>query len=261
MKESLLYHCFSRTKKDSIIILDSILHNGFYLKREKVNIGWDDPDGFTTSKEIEINQYRLCLTSLDDDHDLFEHGKLFGQIGLGFKTDFIRCIGGFPVFYLPTPILNKFDQTVEGTANGVSLFYRLAELRAILDAIDQLPIKYQKILKTKVKDFQNTQGALIFIGNILYLTNRKNDDTKLHYYQQREWRIIAGSNPMIQKKISFDTYAISEFQGKPISSYIEEIIIMDDMKNKETVNQILKNHGLNVPIRCIKSPIKNYNSA
>jgi len=256
MSKDLLYHFFSRKKENPLWILQSILDNGIYLTLETIDVGWDDPDSSATSKGINITQYRFCLTSLDNDKDLFEHGKIFGEIGVGFKTDLIRSIGGFPVFYLPTPIINHFGYMQEGTGNGVSLFYRLAELRTVLDAINKLPSKYQNMIKSNVVDFQNMQGALTFIGNILYLIDRKEDNPnlsrKLQYYKQREWRVIAGINPQMLRELSSDIYVISEFQGRPLSSYIEEIIVLDSFNKKEDVINILQRRGMNLPVRYIK---------
>lgn len=270
---NLLYHCFPRQKnriepgtepigdciRESIEILESIFDNGILLTHENVILPthWRDPYGDALASDLEIQQFRFCLTYLQDDNELYQHSKLFGRVGVAFNIDFVRKIGGVPVFYLPAPVNQIANDELDKV--GISLIYRLAEMREVLETIDNLPTLHQKILKQKVADFDNLKGALRFIGNILYLTDslHQKHSSKLFYYKQLEWRVIAGLCPVNVKtkemyyKGETLCYAISEWDNKPISSFIEEIVVVGDPDLESQIGSLLSKRGYKVPIRSI----------
>ncbi|WP_207061633.1 hypothetical protein [Motiliproteus sp. SC1-56] len=252
----LLYHCFCRSKRNSIDpaidVLKGILKNGFFLVKEDPEVPWKDPCG--CNKSLQVRQYRLCLTSLNCESDLRDHCEAFGPVGIGFETEFIRALGGFPVFYLPAPIGNDEKDTEDRI--GVSLLYRLTELRTIMDKIKCLPNKYRSELYDHVEDIGELEGAIRFLGNILYFTDytRQTDTLELRYYRQREWRLIAG---LTSDHVRIDCvkgspyYILAEHDGKPIRNFIKEIVVHGSKNDCALVDKVLQNYGMSIRSRLL----------
>jgi Putative abortive phage resistance protein AbiGi, antitoxin len=252
---NLLYHSFARSQAGefgpALYVLKGIMREGFFLAREELKVPWRDPCGGRHSLG-EITQYRLCLTSLDSDAELRSHCEVFGPIAIGFKAEFIRNLGGFPVFYLPAPI---GDSEEDGDDRlGVSLVYRLAELRSVLERIRSLPTGYQSQIYSEVQDVQELEGAVRFLGNILYFTDytRQKDIQSLRYYRQREWRVIAGltsDHVRVQKGSSY--YVLSEYQGLPIHRFIDDVVVHGTRKDANLVDDVLRNLGVSIRSRIL----------
>jgi len=272
----LLYHSFSRAaaksrhlysnngNKTSIIesgaldILEKILNSGILLTPEHIHIPWDDPYGSGKASELDIVQHRFCLTALNNNEQILHHSDTFGPITIGFPADIVRKLGGFPVFYLPSPTIES-DKGIEYFDKiGISLLYRLAEIRAILETINQLPDNFKSKLIAHTSDFDNTLGAIRFIGNILYLTdNLKKDTDELRYYRQQEWRIIAGlSSEDIKMSVTgyngSVAYIISALGKRSISEFIHEITVVGTSDDKKHIENLLARKKMYPIIRQIE---------
>src|SRR5215212_1363109 len=106
MNEGSLYHFFPRKEKtieSAVNIMSSFLENGIFLTKEVIDVGWKDLFAKTKQRKLKINQYRFCLTAISDNTELVNHSNKFGFVSLEFKVKFIISIGGFPVFYVPSP--------------------------------------------------------------------------------------------------------------------------------------------------------------
>jgi hypothetical protein len=272
----MLYHAFSRrsgrekapgnsnarnhSMASALSVLQEILTSGLLLTREVIPIRWDDPYGHLTTDQIQITQYRFCLTALNGDEDILQHSMQFGPIALGFSSDFVRkALGGTPVFYLPSPILTTAILGEVRDDIGVSLMYRLAEIRGMLEGIETLPPKHRAEVTKGVADFHNALGAVRFLGNILYLTDRlRVDDTEdLRYYRQREWRVIAGLCPMqvITREVKYGkqtAYLITSALAEPIHRFIDEVTVVGAEADKADVSKHFREAGLNPAIRLIR---------
>jgi hypothetical protein len=274
---SLLYHSFPRylvprnsvqhtaqtgqtvQRLGALGVLDSILDRGLLLTFENIAMPWDDPYGHLKANQLDVIQYRFCLTSLRDDEDILHHSSQFGPISLGFSTQFIRRLGGFPVFYLPSPVPGVGIAAKNMDDVGVSLIYRIAEVRAILEAVELLPATVKRTLTSNIADLQNTIGAVRFLGNILYLTDylRPRDAEELRYYKQREWRIIAGLCPSEVTTVKCDhrgkdAYAITSIMGSPVARFIEDVVVVGTREDQGLVEASMLRAGMKATVRLIE---------
>lgn len=252
----LLYHCFCRSRRNefdrALYVFRGIVRDGLLLSREEPSIRWGDPCGGV--RNIHVMQYRFCLTSLNDHDDLRNHCDVFGPIGIGFKTEFIRNLGGFPVFYLPSPVGGEVND--EEDKHGVSLVYRLAELREVFMAIRNLPEKYKLEVYRNVSDIEELEGAVRFLGNLLYFTDysRQQDVESLRYYRQREWRLIGGlisGHRRVKSDFDETYYILPEYKGVPIHRYIEDVVVCGTQLEAYRVDEILRENGLSIRSRVI----------
>lgn len=166
-----------------------------------------------------MDQHRFCLTAITHKQELIEHSNKFGCIGIGFSMGFIVRLGGFPVFYVPSPDHTSDD---DDRYKGISLLYRLAETQEILEAVIRRGIRSEDI------DMENVLGAVKFLANICYPTDRLVEErgNAVNYYNQREWRIIYG---MVSEKADvldkIDHYEVRAFENKPIIHFVEHIVV------------------------------------
>lgn len=250
----LLYHCFAQAQRENLAlavdILSNIVRGGILLTQEDPAIRWADPCGST--RAINVRQYRWCLTSLNEEADLRKHCEVFGPLGIGFKTEVIRGLGGFPVFYLPSPIYS--DDTDSNDRLGVSLIYRLAELRTVLETATKLPSICRAQLFEKVADVAELEGAVRFFGNVFYFTDYtdQEDPVALRYYREREWRVIAGltsDSARVRRPDGSSAYVLSEYKGTPIHNLIEDIVVHGSPGDLRFVNGHLRELGLSLRAR------------
>lgn len=255
-----LYHFFPRKEigvEETVNILESFFKNGIYLSKEIIDIGWKDLFAKRSERKLKINQYRFCLTAISNRTELMDHSNRFGYVGLEFNLNTIVNIGGFPVFYVPSPI---FENCNKDEYKGISLLYRLAEIQELLEFFKDLENK--NAIVNKDIDIENTIGAIKLLANICYPTHRlTNNDKKItSYYQQREWRIIYGlTSSSVMTKSKEDQYAIFSYNGKNICNYISKItIVCNHHLSEEGANYLITNferlqgnYNFNIPIEII----------
>lgn len=218
----MLYHFFPRKARDRdtvLGVLRSIGNRGLFLTHENREVEWEDHFGLKP-RPLKINQYRFCLTAISHEEELIEHSREFGCIAIGFNVDFIVRLGGFPVFYVPSPDHASDDKD---RYKGISLLYRLAETQETLEFLIDKGITSQDI------DFKNVLGGIKFLANVCYPTNRlveTESQKAVQYYNQREWRLIYG---VVSKKAEVlangHHYEVKTFDSKPIIQFVERVII------------------------------------
>lgn len=231
-----LYHFFPRkfeNEDNTISILKSIFENGLFLSKEILSVNWQDVYAIGgLQRKLEAEQFRFCLTAINNETELITHSSKFGSIGLEFQEDIIVKIGGFPVFYVPTP---QYENASIEEYKGVSLLYRLADAQQILDYI----IK-NNVIQTKDIDLKNVLGAIKFLANICYPTQRKRnfDSAEVNYYNQREWRIIHNLTSENVKIGNLENcFTIVAFNNKPIRNYITKVIVFKNHDMSEKICQ------------------------
>ena len=254
-----LYHFFPRkhsSKSESLGVLKSILDNGLFLTFENIPVIWEDKFGIGNKRSLSIKQYRFCLTAITNHDELIDHCNKFGNIGLEFDLDFIIKLGGFPVFYVPSPHVNSTDIR---EYIGISLLYRIGEMQEILEFIHR-----HKLFVSPDIDIENVLGAIRLLGNICYPTTGSStkNSAVYNYYNEREWRIIHGLTP---PEISVNpvqyadktAYAIKSLDNIPIHKFIKKIVIreIDDIPEyalkKIDIQGILRGYDLKIEVKSI----------
>lgn len=243
-----LYHFFSRkchSPTETIKVLDSILTHGIRLTPEIVDVPWKDFFG-KNNRPLKIEQYRFCLTAASSSEELLLHSEKFGDIGIGFNSSFVLRVGGFPVFYIPTPNDESIDLD---EYRGVSLLYRISEAQELLEFLLS-----NRVLVSKDIDIENVLGAIRFLGNICYPTQRlvSSSSRIVNYYNQREWRLIYGlisKNAQISKIDNY--YLIRRYDGNPIANYVTKVVVKETsgllkQKYHRELRKLLKTLGLQI---------------
>lgn len=233
-----LYHFFPRKFENidrTVSIAKSIFENGFFLSKEILKVDWKDVYAIGgLQRKLEAEQFRFCLTSITNETELKTHSIKFGLMALEFEEDFIVKIGGFPIFYVPTP--QNENASIE-EYKGVSLLYRLADAQQIFEYIVRT-----NAIQTKDIDLENVLGAIKFLANICYPTQRKLNlgSKETNYYNQREWRIIYNLTPE-NVKIGYynNNHTIEAFNNEPIRNFITKIAVFKNQNISEEVYEII----------------------
>jgi len=254
MNAESLFHFFPRkylSVDNTLGILKSIFDNGLFLTKEIIPVHWRDYYGLNRSRRLKIEQYRFCLTAITNKEELLNHSEVFGHVGLEFDTGVITKLGGFPVFYVPSPGLDSED--IE-EYKGISLLYRIAEIQELLEFVHS-----NKLLRSPDIDIENMLGAIKTLSNICYPTNRQPGPAgeKKNCYNQREWRIIYGLTPesVLVEKVQ-ENFSIRSFHALPIHTLIKKIVLcgspgLDGNAIStlwEEVNTLVANYGLRIPV-------------
>jgi hypothetical protein len=248
-----LYHFFPKRSSglsEPLRVLRSFLESGLYLTEEKIIVPWEDRYGRRSkANELQIHQFRFCLTSISNTEELLRHALAFGCIGLEFSFEFIIKLGGFPVFYVPSPTLDNPDAE---EYKGISLLYRIADIREVIEYI----VAERRILAPEI-DFNNLLGAIRFLGNICYPTNETDGGS---FYNEREWRIIYGmTSRLAQVEEQAHYYSIRSYNDKPIHQFIDRIVLCVENNPLELeqlyhqVSHAVSEYSLNIPIEILQS--------
>lgn len=242
-----LYHFFprsDRSEKNILEILESIFNDGIRLTHEVIPVPWKDYFG-KTNRNLIIDQYRLCLTTVSNLSELIDHSKAFGSVGLEFSIDHVMRIGGFPVFYVPTPKKNSTDKE---DFKGISLLHRIAEAQEILEYIGKKKLHSEEI------DIDNVIGSIKFLGNICYPTNRITSKNfgQSNYYKQREWRIIYGlTSELVDIEMKLNFYLLKSFNQRKIIEYVKRIVVLDNANLAKAIYSLIKKNSLNIKVDLI----------
>lgn len=235
-----LYHFFPRkfeSAKKTLSISESILENGLYLSKEILKVDWKDRYAIGgLQRDLTAEQMRFCLTAITNEAELNTHACRFGCIGLEFDLELIVKMGGFPIFYVPTP---KSEHADIEEYTGISLLYRLADFQEILEYIVE-----KNIILTDDIDIKNVLGAIKFLANICYPTQRKPNSSagEVSYYSQREWRIIKDlTSEKVRIGQHLNNITIEAFNNKPIREFITQIVIIKhELISDETCYSIFR---------------------
>ncbi len=192
MSKLYFYHSFPRYKDDRLAlgILHSILNRGLLITSEERKLP-------RTGKlpAVPFIQQRLCFTLIEPT-DLRRHARHFGQFSLEFEPDKLRSFGAQPVLYLAGALpkgklLNKAGNEVARhmleTHNVLRTFWKLRESkdRKIVAAA----AKIMAAIHPTQHSFETFFFTLQILLNLYYPTDRK-VTAPLHFFRQREWRII-----------------------------------------------------------------------
>jgi len=180
------------------------------------------------SSVFNLVQCRFSLTALEDIAKLEHHAKFFGDIHLEFTEKSAYAIGAIPVMYVPkapfsaeptslwhlaVSFIHRLSdlQTIaymleylDGAATdyahekeitinaetGSTKEINVAQLRNILELILEGIVDIHQGKEEKKAEFSQIQGAIQGLCSLFYFTDT--NDELLHYFLQREWRIIQG---------------------------------------------------------------------
>jgi hypothetical protein len=213
-----------------IKILENILKYGLLLVPELLPYpGKTDAEG-NESGAFNLVQCRFSLTAIEDIAKLKDHAKAFGDIHLEFTEESAYAMGVIPVMYVPKAPFSVTAEPTSLWHLAASLIHRLSDLQTIaymleyldgavtdfaheeeitvnaetgnskqinvaqlcniLELILEGSVDINKGKKEKKAEFKQIQGAIQALSSLFYFTDT--NDELLHYFKQREWRIIQG---------------------------------------------------------------------
>ncbi len=201
------------------MIAKSILENGLLLAPEHFEIPLLDGSGVQIDK-LEITQCRICFTEIPAS-ELETHSQNFGPFSVAYDIDDLRRIGGLPVHYVPLPygthLYGLGSQILAGIADGLRLVEALAKIRHQMEQSSTLGLVWTRrvngeevrdgvrfneeqtsVLRSFFDEFEKmcslhlglTHQKLLAAAASFYPTEHPTRTGKLHYYRQREWRIV-----------------------------------------------------------------------
>ncbi len=194
-------------------IAKSLLSDGLVLCPENYELPLVGNDGITPDK-LEATQRRICFTELEPDL-LGAHSEVFGPFALAYTIEDLRRLGALPVFYIPLESGGYLSglplQLLGGIVDGHRITSTLAAIRKQLDQSPALGLKYrgksvnfteseastirtfvEVLMDSAATDFSVTDLRLAAAASCFYPTEDPKYTGPLHYYRQREWRIIQG---------------------------------------------------------------------
>ena len=190
------YHSFPRLPHQSdhalgLKILDSILEKGLLLTAELQT--------FPACRGLnagEFIQQRVCFTALTTDQ-LPDHAKAFGSFSLEFDCKVLRNFGVLPAVYFSGRLPNG---EIFNEAGGM-LARHLLEAHNVLKDLwilhDCGADEKKKLAKAVLDEIhpskipiQTLHFTLQALLNLYYPTDDPERTGPLHYYQQREWKIV-----------------------------------------------------------------------
>jgi hypothetical protein len=215
----------SEPSYDSALRVLSLMFKwGLLLTPEEIVFQGEAFKDENNAQPIRILQRRLCLTELAED-ELAEHTQVFGPAALEFDQGTLRRIGGMPVVYIPQSLSTNPEHD-NFALIGQTFVYRLfdtyqllSDLADIHEFIKECP-EVEVTLGHPKRDIQReyptdllrhfleslTYGkqpltqlssALRILGCFFYPTDAslkcrlREDDGRLAYYREREWRIVS----------------------------------------------------------------------
>lgn len=190
------YHSFPRKPNHrnralGLKILDSILEKGLLLTAELREF----PAYEGLRKDTYIQQ-RVCFTALTPDR-LAHHAKTFGSFSLEFEGATIRNFGALPAVYFSGRLPDGAMLNDSGETLARHLLETYRDLKRLWDLKDRGTAKQIKLANTVLKKIhpsgipiQKLFFALQALLNLYYPTDDQKWTGPLHYYHQREWKII-----------------------------------------------------------------------
>lgn len=195
-RTSFFYHSFPRSQKDDLKqgldVLSSILRNGLLITAEVRSI-----KGVPGQPDFKLLQQRLCLTE-STPAEMAAHSDTFGPFALEYDVNVVRTIGALPVLYVPGIIgkaagLSEAGPVlIEKIAEMEQLLMRLTPLRHLEGKTPQDKAVQQRVHgiekpDASIEQLRWTARALL---NLVYPTDDERYNGPLHYYWQKEWKII-----------------------------------------------------------------------
>ncbi len=224
----LVFHSFPRARRDEtrlestikgVRIADSLLKNGLLLAPENFDIPLLNEHG-VQDDSISFLQSRICFTEIPTS-ELREHSSTFGEFSLIYDIDDLRRIGGLPVHYVPMPIGSHLyglgAQIIGGLADAARVLDTIVAMRQQMETSPTLRIQWTRtidgqtvgdgvrfteeqttILRSFFDEFESicasplvaTRQKLLAAAACFYPTEHPARGGRLHYYRQREWRVV-----------------------------------------------------------------------
>ena len=196
------------------LISQSILDNGLLLTPEYHEYPLRDRDG-NIIDQIKVTQRRICFTELEPAI-LPKHSESFGPVALVYEIETLRRLGALPVFYVPLVTEGGYlsglaSELLAGITDASRLVSSLVAIRRHLSASASLKMDYRgrsvsfgsdqsdairffidTLLDSARTDGGATESRLSTTASCFYPTENPKYTEPLHYYRQREWRIVGG---------------------------------------------------------------------
>jgi hypothetical protein len=216
------FHSFPRPRqgestqtqiKKGELIAASLLANGIILSPETYEIPLMDKEGKIVDR-LRATQRRACFTELELEA-LPEHSETFGPFALVYEIDDLRQLGALPVFYIPLTSGNAnlsglASDLLGGVADAIAYVNVLAVMRNWLAGQETVSLTFRgrevkynpeqsRVIRDLIDvlgdyvtaDVQTTRLRLAVASSCFYPTENPKYTEPLHYYRQREWRLIA----------------------------------------------------------------------
>lgn len=189
-------HSFPRRHKTShakgIEVLECILEHGILLAPEIVAIPPEQRVDQKKRPTLKSIQRRFCLTYISLD-ELCTHSKHFGEFSILFEFDAVLALGALPVYYFTD------SEHIANLPNvSIALLHKLAEIQKLLLELDRnrsaLSIdSFLQAFEEEYDDISRLSSSIEFLAsNFYYAGQVSKTNGVLRYYQQYEWRILAG---------------------------------------------------------------------
>jgi len=140
----------------------------------------------------EIVQQRMCFTELASD-EVAKHAETFGVFALEYEPIVFRQLGAVPVFYIPSN-LNGAGLAAGGTVLASRVAYTQELIRRLIGDRKTGGAGKAEFYASLIDNLVSLEELFYTaeaIQNLFYPTEDLNyHDDPLHYYRQREWKII-----------------------------------------------------------------------
>lgn len=191
MKPTYFYHNFPRKACTDLThgleVLQAMLGTGLLLVPELTKLR--APGGQVIQ---EIVQERMCFTELAPD-EVPKHAETFGLFALEYEPMALRQLGAVPVFYIPSNLDNQ-GLAAAGTVLASRMAYAQEFIKRLITDRDEAgadkAVFYAGLIDQLVslEELYYTTEA---VQNLFYPTeDLAYHDDHLHYYRQREWKIV-----------------------------------------------------------------------
>jgi hypothetical protein len=217
------FHSFPRprnleTREDVLrkgaLIARSLLDNGLLLTPECYTYPLLDNSGGVVDI-IEAVQRRICFTELEAS-GLPQHSETFGPFALVYEVVPLRRLGALPIFYIPLVVSGGYlsglaSELLAGLTDASRIVSSLAAVRRHLASSAKLSLDYRgrsvafapeqadairffidTLMDSARADLGTTESRLRTTASCFYPTENPDFTEPLHYYRQREWRIVGG---------------------------------------------------------------------
>jgi hypothetical protein len=244
-----------RISRKGELIASSLLENGLMLAPENFEVPL--LDGFGQQIDgITVLQCRICFTEIEPSK-LAAHSETFGPYSLVYDIDDLRRIGGLPVHYVPLPMGSHLyglgSEILGGVADATRVLDSIVVMRQQMEQSPTLGLQwtrnidgvdvtdgvrfneeqttilrsfFDELEKMCSSPFRLTQQKLLAATACFYPTEHPAYTGKLHYYRQREWRIVEiglmqGEEPLAPRATSAQQEVLHEIDNDFFSKTVK----------------------------------------
>lgn len=236
-------------------IASSLLENGLMLAPENFELPLLDEVGRQIDG-ITVLQCRLCFAEIEPS-SLAAHSETFGPYSLVYDIDDLRRIGGLPVHYVPLPMGSHLyglgAEILGGVADATRVLDSIVAMREQMEQSPMLGLQwtrnidgvdvtdgvrfneeqttilrsfFDELEKMCFSPFRLTQQKLLAAAACFYPTEYATYTGKLHYYRQREWRLVEiglmqGDKPLAPRATSAQQELLREIDNDFFSKTVK----------------------------------------